>query len=394
MDTPASSRSGAPEPLDADPDRPVALVLSGGGARGTFQVGAWKVLSEDPRGFSKAPFVVSGTSAGALNGALIAAGLSPEQMLDFWLGLADDPPVRANDRFFAALEKAIRKILWREPLRGFGRRAREARILARLFSKHSFTSASGIFAMVLEFLLTARFDNISTVLDEIDTPYLFDTRPILDRLHKTIGARSIDSKVRLAINTVDVRSGKVVRIVNWMPEKAPGSSAKHYRYEPHISLEMILASASIPLLFSPVDVGDKTLWDGGLLVNSPMAPAVALGATRIVPVLVTTSGAGAPFELTTFGAAVERLVDAFLENAYNIDRKLMLDRNVIAERDPNLRKVELFRALRPDSSRLFNAGSYLYFERQNLLAMYEAGQEAARRWLSRGPEVDNRSIED
>jgi len=385
--------------LASDPAHPIGLVLSGGGARGVFQVGVWKVLLDHPRGIGAAPLVISGTSAGALNGALIAAGLQPDDMMDFWLDLAERPPVIANERFFTSLERALAKMVIREPIRGAGPRWRELRILASLFRKHRWYRASGLLALGLEFLLTARFDTVSHLLEGIQTSYLFDTSEVRERLAKAIGGDSLRSnRVRLAINTVDIRTGSVVRIVNYKPEKSPRASSRHYRVESEITLDMILASASIPLLFNPVQVGDHALWDGGLLVNSPMAPAVSLGATRIVPVLVTTSGAAsAPGHVPrTFGAAVERLVDAFLENAYNIDRKLLLDRNALAREtgDRHLRAVDLFRAIRPATSELFDAGSYLYFEPRALKQMYQAGQDAARAWLARGPELDSREIDE
>jgi len=383
--------------LSPDKARPLGLVLSGGGARGVFQVGVWKVLRTDARALGAPPDVISGTSAGALNGALIAAGLSPEDMLSFWLELAKDPPVVANELFFRSLDRALRSLVVHEPVRALGARARDARILLSLLGKHRWYRRSGRLALLLEFLLTARFDNVSTLLDGIHTSFLFDTTPVKKTLQRYLGSATIpQTTVRLAINTVDVRTGGVVRIVNHRPTKSPRASSKHYRYEPTITLDMLLASASIPLLFNPVSVGEHLLWDGGLLVNSPMAPAVALGAKRIVPVLVTTKGNAAPAQLRTFGSAVERLVDTFLENGYNIDRKLLLDRNELAARlgDPDLRVVELFRAIRPETSALFNAGSYLYFEKKALLAMYEAGQEAARDWLARGPSVDRREVED
>jgi predicted acylesterase/phospholipase RssA len=59
--------------------RKLGLVLSGGGARGAFQVGVYERLLRDPR-FSDGPAVVSGTSAGAINAALIAAGKSPRDV--------------------------------------------------------------------------------------------------------------------------------------------------------------------------------------------------------------------------------------------------------------------------------------------------------------------------
>jgi len=381
-------------PLSPDSKRPLGLVLSGGGARGAFQVGVWKTLLGHPRGFTAAPDVISGTSAGALNGALIAAGLEPDDLLEFWLDLADRPPVIANEDFFKSLGRELQRLLWQEPTRSFARRGREMRILADLVRKHAWYRESGRLAMILEFLMTARFDSLSGLLSGIESAFLFSTEPVRERIAKAIGGRELrDSKVRLAINTVDIRTGSVVRIVNHKPDK-PQSAASHYRYEPVITLDMILASASIPLLFNPVRVSDMDLWDGGLLVNSPMAPAVALGAHRIVPVLVTVHPDHQPEELRTMGHAIERLADTFLENAYNIDRKLLLDRNELAKRhgDTHLREVALYRAIRPGEREHFDAGSYLYFERAALMAMYESGRRAASAWLAAGPVRDRRHL--
>ncbi len=52
-------------------------------------------------------------------------------------------------------------------------------------------------------------------------------------------------------------------------------------------------------------------------------------------------------------------------------------------------KVELYKAIRPGDTALFGPGSYLHFEKQVLLAMFEAGKRAAREWLDRGPERDD-----
>lgn len=375
----------------------MGLVLSGGGARGAFQVGVWEVLCEDPRGFRRTPDVISGTSAGALNGAFIAAGLTPREMLDFWLSLSDDPPIIANETFFSSLQGGLQSLLLREPFRRPQRRLREVKLMLRQFRKHAWYKPSGVFAMFLELMMTARFDSISRLLDSIKTAYLFDTTPVRERLQAVLGATYIEPKdVKLAINTVDIRTGGVVRIVNAPPTKSQQASAHHYRVEPKISLDMILASASIPLLFNPVRVGELDLWDGGLLVNTPLAPAVALGAEKIVPVLVTLRESHAPDKvLDSMGSAIERLADAFLENAYNIDRKLLLERNKLAQLVPelNLIDVELFRAIRPAPDYIFNAGSYLFFERDALLAMYQAGRRAARRWLNHGPLLDSREFD-
>src|SRR5699024_10116791 len=54
--------------MTAKDHKDIALVLAGGGAKGSFQVGALKVLYEHGYQFD----VISGVSVGALNGAMIA----------------------------------------------------------------------------------------------------------------------------------------------------------------------------------------------------------------------------------------------------------------------------------------------------------------------------------
>ena len=83
---------------DTSPADP-RLVLSGGGARGAFQVGVIERLLEDAR-FAAGPKVLSGTSAGGINAALLAAGKTPAEMMAFWRGIGLDPPVVASHLFF------------------------------------------------------------------------------------------------------------------------------------------------------------------------------------------------------------------------------------------------------------------------------------------------------
>jgi NTE family protein len=380
------------KPLKTIAGRPLGLVLSGGGARGTFQVGVWEVLRHDPRGLRSLPSVISGTSAGALNGALICAGLSPQQMLEFWLDLGRKPPVTANRAFFRGIQNAMATMALKQPTMPLKQRARSARLLPSILAKHLRPFRGSSLAAVMEYVLTAGFHNVSHFLEGIETTYLFNTGAIRERLIETLGGETISHpQCNLAINTVDIRSGRVIRFVNAQPSTHDESDLTNYRVGP-ISVDVILASASIPILFNPVVVDGLELWDGGLLVNTPIAPALALGAERIVPVLVTPDGDHSPTRPSNFGFAIERLADAFLENAYNTDRKLLLERNRLAEVSPShhLRVVDLYDAIRPASSSVFDAGSYLYFEPEAMTSMYLAGKEAARAWLNRGPVLDTR----
>ena len=366
--------------------RTLGLVLSGGGARGAFQVGVYERLLEDPR-FAARPAVLSGTSAGGINAALIAAGKSPREMLQFWKSIADDPPVTASAAFFGSALRTLARLSFEEAVRWLGTSLPLRTFLHRVKNHRSLRPGS-VLALWVEFLLTARFELVSRFLEGIREPFVVDTAPLRARLVDVFGGERVPNRgVRLALNTVDAHSGRVVRFVT---APAPVTRSADYIVVDAITVDMVLASASIPLLFPPVRVGPHLLWDGGLLVNTPLAPAVALGAEEIVTVLVTEPPEPLPGPLRHFGRAVERTVDSFLENAYNMDRKLLLERNRVTrlQRGP-YREVILYEAVRPVRAAFFNAGSYLYFERGILGAMHDAGRRAAGSWLAAGPRVDH-----
>jgi predicted acylesterase/phospholipase RssA len=366
--------------------RTLGLVLSGGGARGAFQVGVYERLLRDPR-FSAGPAALSGTSAGAINAALSSAGKTPREMMRFWNDIADNPPVAASAVFFntavrtlarLTIEEAARWLLSTRPWRSFFQRA----------WNHVPPRPGSLMALGIEYLLTTRFELISRFLAGIQEPFLANTAQLRERLVDAFGGEAVPCNgLRLAINTVDAHTGRVVRFVN---AETPLTRPPDYVVVDAITVDMVLASASIPLIFPPVQLGRHLLWDGGLLVNTPLAPVVALGADEIIPVLVTEPPDPERGPLAHFGRAVERMVDSLLENAYNVDRKLLLERNRLAHLNgATYREVTLYDAVRPARDACFNAGSYLYFERSVLAAMHSAGRRAGNAWLSAGPRVDH-----
>jgi NTE family protein len=363
----------------------LGLVLSGGGARGAFQVGVYERLLRDPR-FAEGPAVLSGTSAGAINGALIAAGKTPAEMREFWNGIADNPPAVASPLFFHSAVRTLMRMASSEAARWLlpGRRWRAFVQRAR----NHFPPRRGSFlALWVEFLLTARFELVSHLLEGIQEPFLADTGQLRERLVDTFGGECVPSTgIDLAINTVDAHTGHVVRYVT---VDTPVTRTPDYVIVDAITVDMVLASASIPLLFPPVEIGPHTLWDGGLLVNTPLAPVVAMGADEIITVLVTEPPDPESRPFPHLGRAVERTVDSILENAYNVDRKLFLARNRLARLEGTYRNVTLYEAVRPGRNGCFNAGSYLYFEREVLAMMRAAGRRAATAWLAAGPRVDH-----
>jgi predicted acylesterase/phospholipase RssA len=363
----------------------LGLVLSGGGARGVFQVGVYERLIQDER-FSRGPSVVSGTSAGAINAALIAAGKSPREMMRFWNEIADNPPVVASAKFFRSATRTLGRILANETGRWF-RSGEPWYALAQRARNHLPPRRGSLLALGVEYLLTVRFDLVSELLEGIEVGYLADTNQLRALLVDTFGGEIVPiDGVDLAINTVDARTGRVVRYVTADVE---GTRTPDYIVVDAVTVDMVLASASIPLLFPAVEIGPHLLWDGGLLVNTPLAPVVAMGAEEVVTVLVTEPADPCQERLEHFGRALERTIDSFLENAYNVDRKLLLERNRLAGLSSgSYRNVVLYDAVRPARTGHFDAGSYLYFQRSVLQKMRSLGRQAADGWLAEGPPVD------
>jgi NTE family protein len=361
------------------------LVLSGGGARGAFQVGVLERLLQDPQ-FGDGPVAISGTSAGGINAALLAAGKSPQEMRQFWRDIASDPPVVVNAQLFEDALRTIADLAATDSLDVFGGGPAVRRFWQRA-QNHMPPRLGSMLALLTEYVLTSRFDLVGRFLGGLRHSALADTARLRERLVEAFGGEIVRERdMRCAINTVDVRSGQVVRYVT---VATPLTREPDYHVVPAITVDMVLASASIPLLFPPVSVGPNLLWDGGLLVNTPLAPVVALGAEEIVTVLVTHApGVSSGKPLRSLGDAVERTVDSLLENAYNVDRKLLFARNRIAQLEGGYRAVKLYRALRPEPE-ICSPGSYLDFRRIMLEKLCAAGRRAADAWLADGPPEDH-----
>jgi NTE family protein len=87
----------------------------------------------------------------------------------------------------------------------------------------------------------------------------------------------------LTVSCTEVSTGRTVVFIQVSPDLTvpltapPRTVLRADRIGPHHAL----ASAAIPLLFPPVRIDDELYLDGGLRQNTPIAPALRLGATRI-----------------------------------------------------------------------------------------------------------------
>ncbi len=169
------------------------------------------------------PDIVVGTSIGAVNGAAIASGHTAHSLWALWRRLTTDD---------------VQKRAW------------------DMFS-----------------------------LDEWD--HLLDTAPLRETLVEEgwIDLARINAPTpakSLRITVVEMETGRL-RVFGNSPDPAPGSRCERVE----ITLDHILASCSIPLVYPPTRIDDVAFWDGGTVANTPLGPAIDAGAEDIVVVLMT-----------------------------------------------------------------------------------------------------------
>jgi NTE family protein len=69
--------------------------------------------------------------------------------------------------------------------------------------------------------------------------------------------------------------------------------------ETELNVEHVMASSALPLLFPPVRIGDQWYGDGGVRLIAPLAPAIHMGADRMIVISTHYIGAAAPQPLAT-----------------------------------------------------------------------------------------------
>lgn len=199
-----------------------ALVFSGGGAKGAYQIGAWQALQE--YGVDKKITAVAGTSVGALNTALFAQG-DWDLARKIW-GLVD------NDSIMV-LDKARRL----EHLKEFQ--------LRRLFTDGVFSN-QGLHKMLQTHVDFAKISS-----------------------SKLIAYATCSKAWKLEIRKMLKRQLEPTyfRLNGQKPEKI---------------ISILLASSAIPFVFDPVSIDGIPYVDGGTGDNIPIRPLYDLGYRHFI----------------------------------------------------------------------------------------------------------------
>jgi NTE family protein len=230
--------------------------LGSGGARGAYEAGVISFLRDEFEpglGRRITLDVLSGTSVGAINACYLAStGDCPEVqgrgITERWRTLKIDEVLRVG---VGDVTRILSEFIGRTPDQsrdGHG----------------GLVDPAGIRKIILEVI---RWSNIRRNLDS--------------------GAVSA-----LAVSATHVASGRTVTFVQRKERSVPPwTHDKHFVAErAAIGPRHVLASAAIPLLFPPVRVGRSLYADGGIRLSVPMAPALRLGAERVLVISLRTSG--------------------------------------------------------------------------------------------------------
>src|SRR5437870_10385035 len=249
----AIQRGTADLPATAD-GRRIALVMSGGGARGAYEAGVLRYVLDDlPRRIGRPVHfdIVTGTSVGAIHACYVAGAMGQPgagtRLADIWRSLE----VGGVYELGAADLIAV-------PLRLLG-----------LYARHEHPAEAGI------------PERLTGVLDTRPLERLVRERIPWAELRRRIDLGAIEA---VAVTATEMGSG---RSMVWVDNRE--GVVRRWARDPFIiarpaklDATYALASAAIPFLFPVLKIGDDYYCDGGLRLNTPLAPALRLGADRLL----------------------------------------------------------------------------------------------------------------
>ena len=117
---------------------------------------------------------------------------------------------------------------------------------------------------------------------------LLDNRPLGALLANHISFQTIQSSIAagdlevLSVTAVSYQTGKSVSFCTARPELELWDRAQRVGIHADIGIDHLIASSAIPFVFPPVLIGGEYFGDGAVRQIAPTAPALHLGANRIL----------------------------------------------------------------------------------------------------------------
>ena len=274
-----------------------ALILSGGGARGAFQVGVWKYLQE----INWTPDLICGTSIGAVNAAAIGSGMSVEQLIDNW------KTHNRSEVYRIKVLPFIGSVLYGKPLKP-----------------------------------------------------MLDTTPLRTMLTRQLDLAALrQSPIEIIISTVHLATGRL-----------------HFYNQDVITIDHLMASSAMPILFPWQPIRGELHWDGGVMANAPLFIALEKKIEEIIVVLLSPVGHQPLPPPMTLRAGLERLFEHFLIGSYQNTMPVFNGHERLDDAyQPKISVVA--------PSQMLGFASLLNFSSRQVNRLINAGYHNARRQLSR-----------
>ncbi len=239
-----------PTPPAAPPGGELAIVLTGGGARSAYQVGLLRFLG---RSYPELRFpIITGVSAGAINAAFLAA--HPGTVAEAAQALSET---------------------W-----------------ARLTIEDIFRVDVGFLARNLVRWGTRLVSGGTAIAPEVRG--LVDTQPLRELVQRSVA--TVDGEIigiernlecgalrAFALTGLNYSTGQTVTWFQGADLQA-WERPRRRSVRARIGVEHVMASSALPIFFPAVRLGDAWYGDGGIRLATPLAPALHLGASRILAV--------------------------------------------------------------------------------------------------------------
>ncbi len=235
-------------------DGPLGLVMMGGGARGAYQAGVLKRIGEIGRIRTHGnPFpIITGGSAGAINGTALAAGCddvraSTAVLADLWSRLTPADVFRCD-----VASQAHNSLRW---------------------------------MLDLAFGAVAGGGNARSLLDASPLRLFLGRHIDWQRIEKNIRSGNLYA---LAVSAINYHSGKSYLFIQGKKGHPMWNRSRRVTLAESITVDHVCASAAIPIVFQPIKlataVGTSYFGDGCVRLQQPLSPAIRLGAKKLVAI--------------------------------------------------------------------------------------------------------------
>lgn len=231
----------------------LAIVLSGGGARAAYQAGVIRGLARHLPG-TRFPVIV-GVSAGAINAAFLGAHPgnlfeAADELCQLWASLHVEDIFRLDTPTLT--QSLLRWVRW-----------------------------------------AARLGSGGPLLGP-EIRGLVDTQPLRATMHRASAV--VDGEIigigrnlelgrlnAVAMITLNYTTGQTI---TWVQGRhlRPWAQPRLRSVQARLTIEHVMASAALPLVFPAIRLGDSYYGDGGVRLSAPLSPAIRLGATRVLAI--------------------------------------------------------------------------------------------------------------